>query len=333
MTAKQALRVVLVLPIAIATLPPAEACDLCQLYSRPPGRDPARVYAGLLVQSADFGTLQQDGAQLDNPQREALKSTILQSMVGVRASEAWTLQLNVPYVQRSYRRIAESGIETASEQGVGDIALVARFDGAERRHGRWTSRWSASCGLELPTGAGARLAEELHERDTEPAARQGDRRQAGHVHEQESGVHGHDLALGNGAVDLLIGASAHWSSPRFQLDSQLQYAVRRTGDFDYRFADDTHLGASSRWYLRRDGRHEFALGVGLTGEHKGKDRLARMRLDDTAITALYAGPLASYSYTEQIKVELALDLPVRQHNSALQIVPDTRLRFLASARF
>jgi hypothetical protein len=61
------------------------------------------------------------------------------------------------------------------------------------------------------------------------------------------GIHGHDLALGSGSVDGILGASTYASYDRFFMTAVVQYAVRREGAFDYRYANDlTWFGCPAR---------------------------------------------------------------------------------------
>ena len=44
------------------------------------------------------------------------------------------------------------------------------------------------------------------------------------------------------------------------------------------------------------------------------------------MTALYVGPGVSFTWAARLGAELAVDLPVIQHNTSLQLVPDVRVR-------
>lgn len=63
-----------------------------------------------------------------------------------------------------------------------------------------------------------------------------------------------------------------------------------------------------------------------SGEAKGNDKLNGVRLDDTAITSVYIGPALRGTWKDWLTAEVGLDLPLLQNNSALQIVPDYRIR-------
>jgi hypothetical protein len=149
----------------------------------------------------------------------------------------------------------------------------------------------------------------------------------------ESGIHGHDLALGSGSFDGIVGGQLFWSWDRLFASAAGQYAIRGEGDFDYEFANDlTWTGGPGVFALLT---HTWTLGVQalLTGETKGNDTQAGVKTNDTAVTALYVGPGLSLTWGTSLAGDLALDLPVVQHNTGLQIVPDFRVRGGISWRF
>jgi hypothetical protein len=74
--------------------------------------------------------------------------------------------------------------------------------------------------------------------------------------------------------------------------------------------------------------HSYTLGLQaqLTSTSKGTDDLNDVRLGDTGYTGLYAGPAVQLTWTSAFSADLIVDLPAYQNNTALQIVPDFRLR-------
>src|SRR6185369_2561187 len=111
-----------------------------------------------------------------------------------------------------------------------------------------------------------------------------------------SGIHGHDLALGSGSYDGIIGTSFYARRGRFFGSAQLQYAIRTTGDFDYRYANDlTWFGGPGYYLLMKD---EFTLGLQLavSGEYKGLDSFQGHDAQDTGVTAVYLGPQLNFTW-------------------------------------
>jgi hypothetical protein len=323
------------LALSAAAAPAAFGCDLCAVYAALQARESSPgLYAGLFEQYADFGTLRLDGRKVANDDGQYLRSSISQVVAGYQVSRRWGVQVNLPLIDRSFRRPEGGAIERGSVSGLGDATLLAHYRVLERYVGDTTVAWSVLGGVKLPTGDSARLAEEAAEGDhgAEVGAESGAAVVAahgdeGHADEGEaSGVHGHDLALGSGSLDGLAGSSVFVRWRRWFVDLQAQYALRRTGDYDYRYADDLTWSFAPGYFVLFDERRSLTLALAASGERKGEDRFGGERAADTAITAVYAGPALTYARGQRLYAELAFDLPLDQDNSALQLVPDRRLR-------
>jgi hypothetical protein len=319
--------------------PATFACDLCAIYTSFSARDlrPGWI-AGLFEQYTDFGTVQDDGREVDDPADQSLRSSITQLFVGYQWNRRFGVQLNAPWIDRSFRRAAEGGIERGDESGFGDVALVAHWQAFERVNGRSTLRLILVGGIELPTGDSDRLADELAEGHVHEVGHQQPLTSVAlghedHEHGEASAVHGHDLALGSGSTDFLVGARLSGTAARLFLDASVQYALRRTGDFDYRFANDLQASLAVGAFAILGHDHTLALGVQAAAERKGKDRLAGEPLADTGFESLFAGPLVRGSRGDRWFGELAVDLPVSIDNTALQIVPDWRARVALTHRW
>ena len=77
----------------------------------------------------------------------------------------------------------------------------------------------------------------------------------------------------------------------------------------------------------------LAIHAIVSGETKGKDEFRGAPVEDTAATYVYLGPRVSATLGNRFSCELELDVPVSRENSALQIVPDYRIRFALSWAF
>ncbi len=318
----------------------AGACDICSIYTSLEARE-ARLglYTAAFQQYTDFSTLRLDGDEVANTAGQSLKSSQTQLVLGYQVSHRLGFQLNLPYLDKSFRRPQGEEIEDGAESGWGDLALVANWRALERYGDERVAVWSLHGGIKLPTGDSGRLAEELEEEhhDAEgghaaEGLRAATARHEGGPHGPASGVHGHDLALGSGSVDGVLGTSAFASWRRLFVASQAQVALRTEGDHGYRYADDLTWSVEPGVYLwLRHGR-SLSAGAQLFGEHKGDDEVEGRPLPDTAITAVYAGPKLTYSHGGGLYAEVALDLPLRQDTSDLQIVPDSRVRFGVTVR-
>jgi len=327
----------------------ARACDLCAIYSATELRESRTgLRLGVAEQFASYNTLQRDGEEVANPAGEWLNSTITQFVAGYNLTPRLGVQVNVPLISRYFRRQEATGVAHGDESGIGDLSLLANYGAYSDVTENGVVRLNLIGGFKLPSGNSHRLKEELaepgHQHDGaaafdqiperfQPAGGFGLHHGGDDDAEMPSGIHGHDLALGSGSLDGVFGAQLFWSWQRLFLQSAIQYIVRTQGSFDYQYADDLMWSGGPGAFVLVG--HDYTLGVQavLSGESKGKDTLAGMPADDTAITSFYAGPGLLFTWGTSLGAELAGDIPLVQNNSALQIVPDYRVRGGFSWRF
>ena len=275
-------------------------------------------------QLTHYGTLQEDGHQVPNGLNQHLDSSISQVFAGHNFSDRFGLQVNLPIIHRSFQRADDSGgIERGTESGVGDVSLVGNFLAYRKATKKFTVAWTVHGGVKFPTGSSDRLqgeADELTAPQPLPGA-------------PESGIHGHDLALGSGSVDGIVGTGVFARRRRLFFSANAQYAIRTKGDFDYRYADDLAWWGGPGVFLALNENYTVALQLNVSGETKGRDTFQGAKADDTGITSLFLGPQLSVTWGERLSVELGADLPVSIDNTALQSVPDYRVRAAVNWRF
>ncbi len=337
--------------LAGSVAPPALACDVCAVYTATEVREGRTGPAlGVAEQFTHFGTLRRGGDEVENPFDERIDSSITQVVAGYAPIPDLALQANLPIIRRSFRRVEEGVAVGGTESGIGDLSLIARYTPWTHVTATSLVRLTLIGGVKLPTGDSDRLREELAHGAGEgehaagarvasiagaPSVAQSVRFHAGQLpdDEVESGVHGHDLALGSGSFDGILGAGLFASRGRAFATATVQYAIRGRGDFDYRYADDLAGSGGPGYFVWLE--HDRSLGIQalLSGETKGKDEQGGERLDDTAITTLYVGPGLLFTWGASLGAELAVDLPVVQNNTALQVVADYRIRGGLSWRF
>jgi hypothetical protein len=336
-------------------------CDLCGCYTpqleatlQPPADfalgEPAvnvaqttswlsRTYFATSEQFTHFGTVQIDGREVPNPTDQHLDSSITQFVAGYALTPRFALQLNVPLIYRSFQRPEGFRIDRGTESGFGDISLVSKlvlfqykagggravnFDDdskssrMEIREPDFTISALAIAGLKVPTGDTRRLREEFHETEVLGAP--------------ESGIHGHDLALGTGSYDGIFGGQLSLRYKNFFATADTQFTLRGDGDHQYHFANDLSWSGGPGYYLVR--RRDLIVGIQLacSGEHKDVDRFRGKAAEDTGITSVFLGPRVVASY-KRFSCEVGADLPVSIANTALQVVPDYRLRAAVAFRF
>jgi hypothetical protein len=355
--------------------PPVPACDLCALYTAVAERDDRRGF-GIDVgeQYTEFGTRQEGSEEVSNP-GEYLRSSITQVLLGYNVNRHVGIQLGLPIIARSFRRLEDGVRERGDETGIGDMPLLVNVRPFTRVTATGVVRLSLFGGLELPTGNPDRLGEEADEthretqrrgRGTPGTARASGAARAPHashnvhrvqnLHNRQdlqnliverashsagaagdavgaSSIHGHDLALGSGSVDGIIGVGVFTGGQRLFLSAHAQYALRTEGDFDYRYADDLVWSAGPGAFLLLDDRYSVGLQAVVTGETKSKDEHRGEPVDDTGLTTLYMGPRLLVTWGASLHGDVAGELPLVQHNTGLQILPDYRIRGGLSWRF
>ena len=313
-----------------ASAPRAQACDLCAVYTATimPDQKPG-VWLGLNQQFTSFGTARDGTSKEANPSSEWIESSITQVALGWASGGRWGMQLNVPIVTRRYRRATDDdGIEKNDETGVGDASIVTHYDVLSDAYPRGVYVVRLLGGFKMATGDSDRLGAELEEHTDEDHEddEDGD-------HHDASGVHDHDLALGSGSIDGMVGVSFLWTRDRFSLNSEIQYMLRSEGDFDYQYANDLTWSVAPGFYtaLGHDYTLKFSARAG--GETKGTDEQKGERVGDSGITTVYLGPLLTLTQGLGLHFDVGVDLPVYQNTSGLQLVPDYRVRLATSVRF
>ncbi len=315
------------------------ACDLCGCAIPNHPWDPrAGVFFGAAEQFTSFDTIQVDGHEIDNPADQFMDSSITQLYLGYNFRPSFGLQLNVPLIYRSFRRTTDTGIQNGNVSGLGDISLLAHYVPIIRQSTDFTFQARVRGGIKLPTGDSDLIgeeAEEGHSHDAGEPDHDGGHEDE-HDHESalpESAVHGHDLTLGSGSVDGIIGGSFYLRYKRVFLTGDVQYAIRSEGSFDYRFANDFSFSAGPGVYLLDEPNYTLAIHGIVSGETKGKDDFRGVAADDTASTNIFLGPRIAVTWRNRFSAEVELDVPVSRDNSALQIVPDYRVRAAVSWAF
>ena len=263
-------------------------------------------------QFTHFGTMRLDGSRVADPADQRLDSTVTQLVVSRGFGERFSLQANLPVIFRSFRRPENDVIETGHVRGLGDASLLARFEVLTVERENLSAIASVFGGVKFATGNSDRIGEEMNESD-EPVA-------------MPSGVHGHDLTLGTGSTDALVGANAFVRFQRLFATASLQYADRNRGRFDYRFANDLTWEIAPGAYVWLAHQHTLGVQVAIAGERKANDDMAGVRTDDTGITAVYVGPRLTYTYQMRLSAGAGAEFPVTMHNTGLQLTPDYRLR-------
>jgi hypothetical protein len=294
------------------------SCDLCGCFV-PNETVHHGFQLGISEQFSSLSDLSLEGQILENEQNQYLKSSQTILFANYHFNERFALQLNAPFIYRSFQRPEHDSLEQGTESGLGDMLLVAYYVPFQRKNPYSQFNWKLMGGVKLPTGNSDPIAEELHEHDEEVTAEHTEQ-------EVASGVHGHDIALGSGSWDALIGTNIFGRSGRWFYSGQLQYAIRTQGSFDYRYANDLLWYGGGGYYVSSNPNWPVGFQAVLTGEYKGEDQLGNEKTDDTAVTSVYLGPAAVIGIKQLGVAEFGIGFPLSVDNSGLQTVPKYRLR-------
>ncbi len=300
---------------------PAMACDLCSIYSaaQAHGEMGRGVFAGVAEQFTYFDTLQDNGQKVPNETGQYLASSISQVFAGYNFSDRVGLQLNLPVIYRSFQRPVGFETDRGTVSGIGDVSLIASVAPYQRLTETFTFSWNVLGGVKFPTGNTDRITEEFFEIDVPGAP--------------VSGIHGHDLTLGTGSYDGIVATGFFTRWRRWFLAANVQYTIRSTGAYDYRFANDLTWIGGPGYYLLLSHNNTLSLQAVVSGEHKGLDTFQGESAEDTGITAVYLGPAVSFTWSNKLSVSVGADLPVSIDNTSLQAVPNYRVRGAVNWRF
>jgi hypothetical protein len=115
-------------------------------------------------------------------------------------------------------------------------------------------------------------------------------------------------------------------------EADVQFTLRGDGLHQYHFANDLGWNGGPGYYFIRNRETILGLQFSVTGEHKDVDRFRGKAAEDTGITSVFVGPRVVASHGRW-SAEFDVDLPVSIENTALQVVPDYRLRGGVSFHF
>jgi hypothetical protein len=254
-----------------------------------------------------------------NPTHQYENSSVSQVVLGYTFNDWATVQFNSPLIYREYKRPEGFAIDRGTESGLGDVSLLANFTPVRIEHMHSTFNWSVFGGVKFPTGDNSRIKEEFNEVEVPGAP--------------ESGIHGHDLALGSGSYDGLVGTAIYARYQRGFFTASMSYSIRSEGDYHYRYANDLTWSGGPGLFLVLQEKWTASLQFAVSGEDKGLDRFGQETATDTGITAAYLGPQLAVTWSDKLSASVGVDLPVLLNNTALQAVPDYRIRGAVTWRF
>jgi hypothetical protein len=304
------MKILISVVLAGACTQPVLGCDLCSVYAatEAQGGSGKGFFGGVADQFTHFGTVQEDGHKVAS-EGQYIDSSVAQVFAGYNFNNNVGVQLNLPVIYRAF------GSETihGTELGIGDVSLVGTFTPYRHLSERFNFSWTLLGGVKFPTGDSSRL--------NTPDS------------ELPEGIGGHDLALGSGSYDGLVGTGVSGRWKRLFASASLQYAIRSEGDFQHQYANDLTWFGGPGVYLVLGHQYTLSLQAVVSGETKGKDTFSGVPDGDSAETLVYLGPQVNLTWGSRLAVVAGVDLPVSRDNSGTQVLPDYRVHGAVTLRF
>lgn len=289
------------------------ACDVCATHVAPiPAHAVGRFSASMFGQYSSFDPTAEEP--------ESYRSHTTQFGVGYRFDEKWSVQLGLPYLDRR--------LDDRTEAGAGDLTAVATCRLRSSVDHKGIRFIDVYAGLKAPTGDSDALADE------QPVAI--DSGEPGHEHvatDPEESGEGHHLALGSGSWDGLLGVHAQHMMGSWVGLADAQYVVKTEGDYDYEYGDEFTWRIGGQYVAIPDGQKLLAVGVDLTGEISGDNKVRGETQADTGKTATYLGPALSFALKERLTIAAAYDFPILGGDEGLHGAADERVRASVSFLF
>jgi hypothetical protein len=320
--------------ILTLTTVPAWACDSCGcVYCNPgslstfetsgnTGNVDSFFFATVGWQFTDYGTLRSmpaGGASLNQYE----DSSQTQFLLGYQFNNSLNVQISIPYIYRWYQIDSGAGLVKGDVQGFGDTRVIANYIPLSKDTGDWKYSWRVSGGVKIPTGDPNLLSlESPNYAGTDALAA------------PTSAVGGHDVALGSGSYDLIVGTGFSVEYQRWFMDADMDYQIRGTGYDGYRYANEVSLDAGPGYRIVDNSAYKLSLQLVAAGEHKGADTAQDQTTPDTSITQLMLGPRVLLTWGDKLTANLGLELPVMQEvGEGFQAVATYRLKGDLQFRF
>jgi hypothetical protein len=305
---------------AVIVTQPALACDLCAVYgvSNAQGESSGFIatVAGQFVAARD---LQFDGKSISVSEAEFLDSSIIHFVPGYNFTPRVGLSLNVPLIYRSYRLYDLDGPSEGHVSGLGDISLIGRLSILQQVEKDYSVRLSLLGGVKLPTGDA-----DLVKKDVEQEVFYSSFFPPGHGH-AISGVHLHDLALGSGSVDGIVGTSLNLRRKSAFFTTEFQYYIRTEGESSFKFGNDLMVSGGPGYFLLLKERYSASLQLNAAYETKARAEYFGRKSNQTGMTAWYLGPQLGFTFGSHFSARAGVDIPLRVESNGLQSVPDYRI--------
>ena len=260
------------------------------------------------------GTLSSGSDEVPNPNSLSLREHRVVLGVNYGLSPDLSLSLLLPYVSREAKLPgSDAGGVESSSKGLGDVALLGKYNFFSEYWKQSAFHISAIGGLELPTGSSnERSGGELLAFSMQP---------------------------GSGSLDAIGGLALTLSTGRFRFDAHAIYKANSEGSEDFTDGDFFTLGSSFayRFYHARYPGPSANVKVGLSWRHEAVDEYGGEILQNTGLEELRVRAALVYHPSPEIDLVALVEVPVhgdyRAAPGAGQLALDVRTFFGFGIRF
>jgi len=319
------------------------ACELCAIYNAANvvGRSDRGFIFSLAEQYEPFNQPTFNGQEVKISNPSFVDSSITHVVPGYNFSSRFGLGLNLPIKHLDFRRTDIRYTTTAppvvyteqgSEAGVGDLSLIGRatlIQWSEMRYGAVLNFFG---GVKFPTGDASRIDDEVAQaRVFESLLPPGTPHDP--LAHSIASVHQHQLALGSGSYDGVLGLSLNSRYQRYFFNAQFQYYLRTQGEAGFKFGNEMIIAGGPGVFLLVRDSFTLSLQANVTYDSMARDELLGRASNVTGSSEWYAGPALSFSYGTHVSANAAVDIPFRVVSHGFQSLPEYQVRAGITYRF
>lgn len=237
--------------------------------------------------------------------------SVTQFSLGYNISEEFALQASLPFVARRYDRFERFRKVSDTEYGLGDASLLGTYSPYSVGSVEERVFLALIGGIKAPTGDSGSLRSAASQENADG----------------DVSIQGRGLSLGSGSIDIPLGGVGYLRSGRMVLFTSGLYTFRGEGAADYRIANDLVWSAAPGWLFILGEEETLTLSLGISGEHKGRDRLRGEVIGRTASNNIYLGPDLFFAISNKVSLQLSFELPVSVDVGGAAVEPESRSRF------
>jgi len=329
--------------VLFLTLGAARACELCAIYNagNVAGESEAGFIFTLSEQYVPYRNTMLRGKEVTDPNPSFVDSSVTHLVPGYNFSSRFGINLNIPITYLDFKRSDIRYSTTAppvfytekgTEFGIGDVALIGRATVLQITQMRYGLVVNLLGGVKFPTGESGRIRSEVDQSLIFQSLLL-----PGTPHDplghSPSSVHEHQLALGSGSYDGVLGLTLNSRFDRWFFNAQFQYYLRTHGESDFKFGDEIIVAGGPGAFLILEKSYTLSLQANATYDSMGRDELLGRPSDRTGSTEWFFGPVVNFSFGNHFTANAGVDFPLYVVNHGYQSLPEYQVHAGITFRF